>query len=167
MLEEFLNNKAAGLLVMSQPASKKENQEGKEDGLATTITDSPVMVEYNLEEIPNEKQPLPIVKGCFIATAAMGSDLHPYVQSLREFRDNILLQSRYKGKFESLLDKYYLLSPPIARAMERNLYLKVFLRYSLVYPTVFTIKIVLPIFDAVLGIGKDAKRTTEEKRLTI
>jgi hypothetical protein len=51
--------------------------------------------------------------------------------------------------------------------MERNLYLKLFLRYSLVYPTVFTIKIVLPLFDAVLGIGKDAKRKTEEKGLTI
>jgi hypothetical protein len=30
------------------------------------------MVEYDLEEIPKEKQPLLIVKGCFIATAAMG-----------------------------------------------------------------------------------------------
>jgi hypothetical protein len=166
LLEEFLNNKAAGSLVMSQPASKKENQEGKEDGFATA-TDSPIMVEYDLGKIPKKKQPLPIVKGCFIATAAMGSDLHPHVQSLREFRDNILLQSRYKGKFESLLDKYYLLSPPIARAMERNLYLKLFLRYSLVYPTVFAIKIVLPVFDAVLGIGKDAERKTEEKKLTI
>lgn len=52
---------------------------------------------------------------CFIATAAMGSHLHPYVQSLRNFRDNMLLQSRHKTSFENLLTFYYRLSPPVAR----------------------------------------------------
>lgn len=93
---------------------------------------------------------------CFIATAAMGSHLHPYVQSLRNFRDGILLRSRHKTSFEHLLAFYYKFSPYVARAMSRNIMLKIFLRYSLVYPIVFGIKGVLPIFDAVLGMSKDA-----------
>jgi hypothetical protein len=93
---------------------------------------------------------------CFIATAAMGSHLHPYVQSLRSFRDNIMLRSRHKTSFDHLLAFYYRFSPYVAGAMSRNIVLKIFLRYTLVYPIVFGIKRVLPIFDAVLGISKDA-----------
>jgi hypothetical protein len=119
-------------------------------------------MQHNLEDVTEERKPLPVVRGCFIATAAMGSDLHPYVQSLREFRDNILLQSRYRDTFDKLLEKYYLFSPAIARAMNKNNYLKVFLRYLLVYPVVYTIKVVLPIFDIVLGISKDAKPSSKE-----
>jgi hypothetical protein len=92
---------------------------------------------------------------CFIATAAMGSHLHPYVQTLRNFRDNILLQSKYKTSFENLLAFYYRFSPAMARAMSRNFTLKILLRYALVYPIVFGIKGVLHVFDAVLGISKD------------
>lgn len=94
---------------------------------------------------------------CFIATAAMGSHLHPHIQSLRNFRDGILLKSRHKDSFENLLRFYYKFSPPIARTMIKNKYLKGFLRYALVYPVVFAIKIVLPVFNAVLGIERDAK----------
>ncbi len=86
----------------------------------------------------------------------MGSGLHPHVQLLRSSRDDYLLQSRHKDAFEKLLEKYYLFSPPVARAMNGNRYLRVFLRYTLVYPIVYTIKIALPIFDAILGIKKDA-----------
>jgi hypothetical protein len=102
-----------------------------------------------------QKEKDPIVKGCFIATAAMDSELHPYVQSLRDFRDNILLKSRYKNTFENLLEKYYVFSPPIARYMKKNRLIKLILKYILVYPIVFGIKIVLPIFNIVLGIEKD------------
>jgi len=98
----------------------------------------------------------PIVKGCFIATAAMGSAMHPHVELLRQFRDEILLQSKYKGAFERLLDKYYLLSPPVARRMNQSHTLKLLLRYALVYPVVFGIKGILPVVDGVLGIKKDA-----------
>ncbi len=102
---------------------------------------------------------------CFIATAAMGSHLHPYVRSLRTFRDNTLLQSRHKTSFEHLLALYYRSSPPVARAMSRNIILKTLLRYTLVYPIVFGIKGVLPLMDAVLGISKDvddARRNRSE-----
>jgi hypothetical protein len=105
-----------------------------------------------------EKRNPPIVKGCFIATAAMGSALHPHVQLLRDFRDNILLQSRYKEAFENLLNKYYLLSPPIAKKMDESIFLKFFLRYLLVYPIIFGIKGLLPVIDVILGIKRDAGR---------
>jgi len=101
---------------------------------------------------------------CFIAIAAMGSHLHPYVLRLRNFRDNIMLQSQHKTSFEHLLAFYYRFSPPVARAMSRNLILKTFLKYTLVYPIVFGIKGVLPLFDAVLGISKyvDDRRNRSE-----
>jgi hypothetical protein len=103
-----------------------------------------------------QKEKDPIVKGCFIATAAMDSELHPYVQSLRDFRDNILLKSKYKNTFEHLLEKYYRFSPPIARYMKKNKLIKLILKYVLVYPIVFGIKIVLPILNITLGIERDA-----------
>lgn len=99
-----------------------------------------------------------IIKGCFIATAAMGSALHPHVQLLRDFRDDILLQSRYKETFEHLLNKYYKISPPIAAKMNENRFVKLMLRYALVYPIVFGIKGILPIVNLILGIERDARR---------
>jgi hypothetical protein len=106
----------------------------------------------------NEKQRPPVVKGCFIATAAMGSALHPHVQLLRDFRDEILLQSRYKTAFESLLEKYYRFSPPIAKTMKEHRSINVLLRYILVYPIVFGIKLILPFVNVLLGIETDVKK---------
>ncbi|MCX5808731.1 MAG: metallophosphoesterase, partial [Proteobacteria bacterium] len=49
--------------------------------------------------------------GCFIATAAYGSYLHPYVQILREFRDAFLAVNSMGRSF---VEWYYRVSPSIA-----------------------------------------------------
>ncbi|MBI5197647.1 MAG: hypothetical protein HZA19_03460 [Nitrospirae bacterium] len=49
--------------------------------------------------------------GCFIATAAYGSYLHPYVKILRDFRDQALLKT---GWGTQMVEIYYDTSPPLA-----------------------------------------------------
>ena len=55
--------------------------------------------------------------GCFIATAAYGSYLHPKVRLLREFRDRWLLTNR-AGRWAVAC--YYRISPPLARIIARH-----------------------------------------------
>jgi len=63
----------------------------------------------SVEEI--EEEPPPPPSGCFIATAAFGSELSPAVVLLREFRDNYLLNNAIG---ESFVRFYYKVSPPAA-----------------------------------------------------
>jgi hypothetical protein len=55
--------------------------------------------------------------GCFIATAAYGSYLHPFVYILRTFRDTVLLASSFGSSF---VEWYYQVSPPIAEVIAHN-----------------------------------------------
>ncbi|MEX0764013.1 MAG: CFI-box-CTERM domain-containing protein [Nitrosopumilaceae archaeon] len=82
-------------------------------------------------------------QGCFIATAAMGSELHPHVQLLREYRDSFILKSEYKEPFLRILDIYYSFSPAIADLMEKNRFAKSLIKYLIVYPIVVSIKILI------------------------
>jgi hypothetical protein len=50
--------------------------------------------------------------GCFIATAAYGSYLHPYLQRLRTFRDKLLLPTTLGRRF---VETYYSISPPAVK----------------------------------------------------
>lgn len=73
---------------------------------------------------------------CFIATAAYGSELEPPVQFLREFRDDVVLQSRFQKPFEKILNVYYSFSPTIAEHMRKHQSFKYFMKYSIVWPFV-------------------------------
>jgi len=58
---------------------------------------------------------------CFIATATLDDINHPYVYTLRQYRDSILSQSSIGKIFISI---YYFLSPSLAKLISRNQALK-------------------------------------------
>jgi hypothetical protein len=59
--------------------------------------------------------------GCLIATAAFGSELAPQIQSLREIRDNIVLQTQSGTIFMTGFNQfYYAFSPTIADYEREN-----------------------------------------------
>lgn len=66
--------------------------------------------------------------GCFIATAAYGSYLHPQVQLLRDFRDDYLLTNAPGRAFVAL---YYRCSPPLADFISRHTVLRSVVRMAL------------------------------------
>ena len=76
----------------------------KESDLRTTTISTP-------------RQKFATIEGCFIATAAYGSDMQPDVLALRGFRDRVLR----KGPFgRALVGLYYSASPPLARAIRTD-----------------------------------------------
>ena len=107
-------------------------------------------IENILEEIWEEVKKAP----CFIATAAFGSPLHPYVRTLQDFRDKYLMSSRPGRMFVNL---YYKYSPHIAELITNHKVLRAVVRiwlmpmvavgYSMVHfgPVKTTIMLVLSI----------------------
>ncbi|MGH8747067.1 MAG: CFI-box-CTERM domain-containing protein [Burkholderiales bacterium] len=72
---------------------------------------------------------------CFIATAAYGSRMHPYVRLLRAFRDRDLLTNA-PGRW--FVATYYRLSPPVAQIIARHETLRAATRWML-WPLVFAV----------------------------
>jgi hypothetical protein len=71
--------------------------------------------------------------GCFIATAAYGTDTAEELDILREFRDTVLLPNRVGAEFVSL---YYRASPPVADFISQNEVLRTVVRVGFVDPLV-------------------------------
>ena len=71
--------------------------------------------------------------GCFIATAAYGTDAAQELNILREFRDNVLMTNRPGAGIVSF---YYRTSPPVAAALSRHEGLRTAVRLFLVDPVV-------------------------------
>jgi uncharacterized delta-60 repeat protein len=65
---------------------------------------------------------------CFIATASYGTLLHPCVGLLRDFRDTVLLRHGF-GKW--LVERYYLISPPVADIIADHPALRAVVRLAL------------------------------------
>jgi hypothetical protein len=68
------------------------------------------------------------LSGCFIATAAFGSDLGPEIESLRTFRDAATTRS---GIARTAVDLYYRSSPPLAAAIRQSEMARALIRASL------------------------------------
>ena len=58
--------------------------------------------------------------GCLIATAAFGSEMAPQVQSLRELRDNIVLQTESGTSFMTGFNQFYYSFSPVIADYERE-----------------------------------------------
>ena len=86
---------------------------------------------------------------CFIATAAFGSPLHPFVHILREFRDRYLLTNAPGRVFVKL---YYHSSPPAAEIIRHNRALSLVSRIALSPMVVFAWLSLHPVFP-ILGIA--------------
>ena len=72
-------------------------------------------------------------QGCFIATAAYGTDTAKEIDILREFRDAVLLPNSLGAKFVSF---YYQTSPPIANFISQHEVLRTMVRVGFVDPIV-------------------------------
>jgi len=70
---------------------------------------------------------------CFIATAAYGTDTAEEIDTLREFRDVVLLPSSLGAEFVSL---YYEISPPIAEVISQHDFLRTAVKVGFVDPVV-------------------------------
>jgi len=66
---------------------------------------------------------------CFIATAAFGSPLAPYVKILSKFRDHFLLTNGIGRRFVHF---YYTQSPPMANFIKKHDYLRALVRLLLI-----------------------------------
>jgi hypothetical protein len=87
--------------------------------------------------------------GCFVATAAFGSPVHPYVVSLRQFRDDVLRRTRTGQRFwDDFFPRYEQVSVPVIEAMNRDPRLLELVRTGIVTPLVHYLEIVRAFPDA-------------------
>ena len=77
--------------------------------------------------------------GCIIATAAYGSQLHPNVEILRDFRDKYLISHWLGREFVNL---YYKYSPFVANIIAKNKSLRVIAQINLTPFVVFSYSMV-------------------------
>jgi len=87
--------------------------------------------------------------GCFIATSAYGSPLHPYVRILRDFKDRYLIPTKL-GRV--LVNLYYKYSPFLADLIKKHKVLKIAVQINLMPLVVFGYSMVHfgPIFTIVM-----------------
>ena len=154
---EFTYFKGTAVSLVAAPAAGYQfiNWTGNVDTIAdrnaaaTTITmQDDYSITANFEEVSSLFPfpfPLPFELPCFIATAAYGSSTAEQIDVLREFRDEVLLESTVGSGFVTL---YYRLSPPLADFIARSSFVRTLARELLVDPVVW-------IVEATGGIWRD------------
>ena len=85
---------------------------------------------------------------CVVVVATSGSFLEPHLPSVRRFRDQTLMRSRFG---QMLVAWYYELSPPMARHLARNETLRSVMRLVLT-PVVFAIEIPVLAWSVFAGL---------------
>lgn len=88
-----------------------------------------INIQHNLKAIEDPK-------GCFIATASFGTPVAYEINELRYWRDTKLSGSRFGRLF---ISTYYTLSPPIAKLIAKNAFMKKVIR-SLLRPLISYVK---------------------------
>ena len=133
--------------AMAYGGYKFSGWSGDASGTSNPITvtmDSDKSVTANFTKEEEEK------KGpCFIATAAYISPLHPYVKTLRDFRDTYLMPNKF-GRM--LVNLYYKYSPFMADFIAKHKALKVAVRIILLPMIAFSYSMLHfgPIITAVM-----------------
>ncbi|MGI9343426.1 MAG: CFI-box-CTERM domain-containing protein, partial [Gammaproteobacteria bacterium] len=110
-----------------------QNQNESDFSPESTIAIGPLFESVNSNELsasPDETIPIPNLpdKGCFVATAAFGSDWAAEVLVLRDFRDGFLHRSAF-GR--SLVEWYYRHGPDAARFIAPRERLRALVRIAL------------------------------------
>ena len=109
-------------------AAKAFDTEGLESDYSNVVstyeTNEPVP-----EEVPSPSGSGSDIVGCFIATAAYGSNMDRHVKILSKFRDKHLLTNSI-GR--DIVDAYYKFSPTFAKYLHKHPFPRAIVRYALI-----------------------------------
>jgi tetratricopeptide (TPR) repeat protein len=116
LLWQGKNDRRVGALPLIQRAAKLDPKN--------------INIQHNLKAIEDPK-------GCFIATASFGTPVAYEINELRYWRDTKLSGSRFGRLF---ISTYYTLSPPIAKLIAKNAFMKKKVIRSLLRPLISYVK---------------------------
>ena len=110
----------------------------------TIDSDKSIKANFAKEEPLAEKK-----GGCFIATAAYGTPVHPHMEIFRNFRDRYLMNNKLSRAFVEL---YYKYSPFFAKIIAKNKLLKMAVQINLIPLVIFSYSMVHfgPIITAIM-----------------
>jgi len=120
---DFATANPGPLITPDVPGTKVSFQLTQHEGIqaqrsfmigARAIGDCMMASDLRVVQVVTPRKKFATVEGCFIATAAYGSDLEPEVKTLRVFRDRYLRAGPLGRAFVRL---YYGASPPLAHAI--------------------------------------------------